>query len=107
MNCDTVRHRLMTQECPEAPPADVAAHLTACPACRAFLGQLLRVEREVPALPAGSRHVVGNRIHPVEVVQQPPVQPVRAEGGLNGREINRGGTRHERHRAGSGHSRPV
>jgi len=51
MNCPTIRRRLLAQERPDQPDADLRAHLDACPACRAWQHRLLAVERQIPRLP--------------------------------------------------------
>src|SRR5207253_1093674 len=51
MNCEACQRRLLASEDPEAPAAEVRAHLAGCPACRRWQRQLLRLERHVPLLP--------------------------------------------------------
>ncbi|HZT78615.1 MAG TPA: hypothetical protein VFA26_00215 [Gemmataceae bacterium] len=51
MNCKAVQRHLLRAEEPARPPAAVAAHLTGCPACRAWHERLVRIERAVPRLP--------------------------------------------------------
>lgn len=51
MNCATTRHRLLTAERPDRPPAVVRPHLADCPACQDWLRNLAELESQVPALP--------------------------------------------------------
>src|SRR5262245_50937305 len=52
MNCEACRRRLLRAPEPAVPPANVAAHLAQCLACRDWQEQLLRVEHNVGRLPA-------------------------------------------------------
>jgi hypothetical protein len=51
MNCEKYQRRLLEALDPEEPPAEFAAHLTDCPACRAWQRRLSCIERHVPLLP--------------------------------------------------------
>jgi hypothetical protein len=51
MSCTTIRQRLLASERPDQPGAAEAAHLSRCPACRAWLHRLARLEEMLPQLP--------------------------------------------------------
>ncbi len=51
MNCDSLHRRLLALEDVARPPADLRAHLAACPACREWYDKVLLVEREAARLP--------------------------------------------------------
>lgn len=52
MNCETVHQRVLGLERPDRLPAEVSAHLARCSACTAWHRRLLRLEREIPTIPA-------------------------------------------------------
>ena len=51
MNCSTLRRNLLAAECPSQPSPSDEGHLAACPACSAWHGRLVRLERRLPAIP--------------------------------------------------------
>jgi predicted anti-sigma-YlaC factor YlaD len=51
MTCDHVREQLLACETLEPPGASLSAHLRECPACREWLRQLVRLERQLPQIP--------------------------------------------------------
>ncbi len=51
MSCEATRRHLLNAERPDRPPAAVRPHLAECPACRAWLRNLVEVESQVPLLP--------------------------------------------------------
>jgi hypothetical protein len=50
MNCDIARNKLLAAA--NAPPADAAAHLDACPGCRQYRARLDQLAAQLQALPA-------------------------------------------------------
>lgn len=51
MKCETLQNRLLTTADPRRLPDDVRAHVTGCPACRAFHAKLVRLEGLLTAIP--------------------------------------------------------
>lgn len=51
MNCAVVRQTLLASERPDLPGPEENSHLQTCPACRAWLGRLTRLERQIRRLP--------------------------------------------------------
>jgi hypothetical protein len=51
MNCELLQRRLLNLERPDRPPAEVLAHLAACPSCREWQRRLVRLEQRVALLP--------------------------------------------------------
>ncbi len=71
MNCDACQRQLLILEDPDAPPAEVAAHLAECLVCRDWQRQLLQIEHNVRRLPvpASQPHAfLDNFLHPADTV---------------------------------------
>ena len=51
MSCTTIRSRLLASDRPDQPAAEETHHLAGCPACRAWLARLVRLEQQLLLLP--------------------------------------------------------
>jgi hypothetical protein len=51
MNCSTLRRNRLAADHPPTLPPEEATHLAGCPACSAWHGRLVRLERRLPSLP--------------------------------------------------------